>query len=131
MHMLKIKYIFSVIATRGKLIFITVLFLSLFVSVDNSFAWVPPAGCSADSYIVMSHLNDSSAPVLTVSFYKNNVYQCEVTIQTLASGYSHQQSGDVGYMSGLSEELIQTMLYVVIGIVLAGTFLGGLYIVNT
>lgn len=113
-----------------KKLFIVIILLSIFL-VGTVQAFEPPSGCDADSYIILTHTPLFSPPILSVAFYKNNVYKCEYDLPALAPGYTSVGNGEVPSTDTVWQNLIQTLLYVLMGIVLASVFLGGMYIINT
>jgi len=80
-----------------KIIIIALLFLILFCASPSVNAWVPPAGCVADSWI-MVHSDQN----IYVNFFKDNTFVCvyELTRGGLAIpwaglGYVYDGSGEV------------------------------------
>lgn len=73
-----------------KIIITVFLFLILFCGSTSVDAWVPPAGCVADSWIVTR-----SSTSAYVSFFSGSTYACYLTL----GGYGDWWAGDFVFAS--------------------------------
>ena len=74
-----------------KTIIIVFLFLILFCASPSVNAWVPPAGCVADSWVMVKNMSNNYSDIV---FFVNNVAVCSYSIGG-SSGYEMTTAGKV------------------------------------
>lgn len=83
-----------------KIIITVLLLLILFCASPSVNAWIPPAGCDADSWILIHNLNFN---YVGVEFFKGNTMVCEILLKNAdnstilwgTQGFEFDASGEV------------------------------------
>ena len=97
-------------------------YLILFIN-KNSFAFVPPEGCNADSYVAYS-----SNGIVHLDFYEGASVACNYD---LAGNYQNQAINEVQSLNTDYTDLVKYLIYALFGMMTAFVLFVAIYIVNS